>query len=148
MAVVIADAGPLIALAKVDALGLLEQLFGRVSVPNGVLTECLAKDGDDARAIGEAVDDRWLEVAAIKPRHPFPRTLGQGEIEAMQLAMDTDESLLIIDDQVARRYATRLGLRFIGTAHVLSLGQERRIIPDARSLLLEMIENGYRISVQ
>jgi predicted nucleic acid-binding protein len=47
---VIADAGPLIALARIDSLGLLRSLFGRVSITN------LMRDAGDAVLL--MMDDR------------------------------------------------------------------------------------------
>jgi len=45
MAVVIADAGPLIAFAKINQLKLLPALFGSVLVTQAVVDECLQGKG-------------------------------------------------------------------------------------------------------
>jgi hypothetical protein len=50
ISVVVADAGPLIALARLDRLGLLAELFQQVQVPRIVLAECGAHPAlEDAR---------------------------------------------------------------------------------------------------
>ena len=41
--IVVADAGPLIALGRIDALQLLPRLFARVEVTETVVAECLAR---------------------------------------------------------------------------------------------------------
>ncbi len=47
--VVIADAGPLIALAKVDLLVILQQMFDSVIIPKAVQQECMMKLSQDSR---------------------------------------------------------------------------------------------------
>ncbi len=146
MAIIISDAGPLIALAQINALHLLDQLFGQVQIPDVVMQECLAKQGADTEIIQQAIEDNRLNVINVNVEHEFPRTLGKGECAAMQLALKNDQSLLIIDDQLARRYAIRLKLNFIGTVKILTLAERKGVISSAEKSLLSMIENGYRVS--
>ena len=146
MAVVISDAGPLIALAQVNALDLIYNLFTQVCVPQAVADECLAKAGNDAEIIRQALSDDWLSVVDVTLEHGFPQSLGQGESEVIQLALTSEQALLIIDDQLARRYAARLKLNFIGTAKILTLAERKGLLVDAKAVLGLMIENGYRIS--
>ena len=63
--VVVADAGPLIALARIDRLQLLHHLCGPVVVPTVVLDELrLDSARPGAQALSEARSEGWLEVAA------------------------------------------------------------------------------------
>ena len=48
---VVADTGPLIALAKTDLLDLLEQLFGDLMIPDAVHHELLAKPSYESHQI-------------------------------------------------------------------------------------------------
>lgn len=61
-------------------------------------------------------------------------------------ALDTASTLLILDDQLARREAIRLKLNFIGTVKVLSLAEQRGLIASAKCIIEKMRSNGYRIS--
>lgn len=92
MAVVVSDAGPLIALAKTESLFVLRCLFSEVVVPDAVWRECAGKDGADSRRIEEAAADGWLSFAAVQVTERFPRSLGRGEVEAIQLALDASVS--------------------------------------------------------
>ena len=76
----------------------------------------------------------------------FPRSLGRGEIEAIQLALDAGSALLIMDDRLARREALRRGLDYMGTAGLLHLAEQRSVVDDAGRLLRRMATAGYRIS--
>lgn len=60
--VVVADAGPPIALGRLDALTLLRALFSEVQVTKTVLAECLKQpDLRDARRVADAVAAGWLQ---------------------------------------------------------------------------------------
>ncbi|MBI4756603.1 MAG: DUF3368 domain-containing protein [Betaproteobacteria bacterium] len=147
--VVIADAGPLIALAKVDGLHVLERLFGGVAVPAVVQTECLARSCQDSQRIQQAIQAEILQVVAQNEEMAvpaLPRSLGEGEKEAIRLALRHQDSLLIMDDRLARKQAARLGLAFIGTVRLLDIAQQRGIIEDAAQLIETMRNTGYRIS--
>jgi len=53
--IVIADAGPLIALAGIDNLGIPQRLFGEVAPCQSVRDECLARQGADTQRLQEAL---------------------------------------------------------------------------------------------
>ena len=80
MAVVVADAGPLIALARVDALDLLRELFGRILVPEAVRAECCAKPGPDADRITAAITRKWLVVTPATMPDARAAQLGRVDI--------------------------------------------------------------------
>ena len=65
---VVSDTGPLIALAKVDRLSLLEDLFGQIHIPPIVHRELLAKSGPEAARL----DDAFTHVIQVAqaPRLP------------------------------------------------------------------------------
>ena len=148
MALVIADAGPIIALAKIQQLQLLRNLFTEVTVPNAVWLEKQAKDKQDGQLIRDARESDWLRVVSIDITQHFPKSLHDGENEALQLACNEPNTLLILDDQLARREAARLGLQFIGTVKLLSLAQQRGLIDDAKVCIEAMQKVGYRVSAK
>lgn len=64
MAIVIVDAGPLIAFAKIDQLNLLHQLFSNISITESIKTEVLAPQSNDARLIQAEINQGWLHCVA------------------------------------------------------------------------------------
>ena len=146
MAIVISDAGPLIALAKVDSLFIPRDLFSRIYIPEAVWLECRKKEGVDSRRIEQAANDGWLDIVSVSTRRPFPLSLGSGEAEAIQLALETENPLLIMDDRLARREALRRRLNYIGTVRMLHLAESRSLIADAAVVVRRMAACGYRIS--
>lgn len=148
MALVVADAGPLIALAQIGQLAILHQLFGEITVPAAVWSESQAKPTEDSVIIRQAKEDGWIKVVTVEVDARFSHALHAGEVEALQLAGEWDDVLLIVDDQLARREAARLGLNFIGTVKVLSLAQQKGFITSAKDCVEAMQAVGYRVSVK
>lgn len=147
--ITIADAGPLIALAKVDRLSILEHLFDEVIIPAAVHCECLAKPGKDSHSIELAIQAGILRLVThtmgVRPSK-LPRSLGPGEQDSISLALQHQNTLLIIDDQLARRQAAKLNLSFIGTVRLLDIAERHGVIEDAEQTIKAMQNEGYRIS--
>ncbi len=145
--IVLADAGPLIALARLDAIFLLVKLFGGVVVPGAVHDECLAKDTEDSRRIAQAVAAGWLKIETpAMPLPVMPRSLGEGEQQAIALALAHPLSLLLLDDRLARRQAEKLKLAFMGTVRLLYIAEQRGLIDSADRCVEQLRQTGYRIS--
>jgi len=148
MAIVIADAGPLIALAKINQLHLLPALFTTVSITQAVADECLRSQSGDAVLIKQALESGWLKrVDNPDFKHPLSRSLGLGEQSSIEYALQTDsKALLIMDDALARKQALRRELTIVGTAALLFTAQRKELIADAEALIAELNQVGYRIS--
>jgi predicted nucleic acid-binding protein len=140
----VADAGPLIALGRLDLLGLLPQLFGTVYVPEAVLGECAARpDLPDAHRIHLACDDGRLTRCNASP--VAASDIGLGERSAIAAALET-RSVLLVDDLAARRHAHSLGLAIVGTLGLLVLAKRAALLPEVRPLIVALRESGHWIS--
>lgn len=150
MVVIIADAGPLIALAKIDHLHLLPKLFSRIAITHSVAEECLCNHTKDALLIRQALEEGWLQsVANPIFMHPLSRSLGLGEQSSIELALQSpNKTLLILDDSLARKQALRKKLEIIGTAAILFTAQRKRLIEDAEIVIAQLNQIGYRISLE
>lgn len=149
--VVIADAGPLIALARIDALALLPGLFGRVYITATVREEVLPGTAafPDAAVLALALQEGWLEVvdappSAFKPLNPG---VDAGEASAIHTACAWrdagDAVLLVMDDRAGRLEAKAHGLALIGTAGVIGLAKTEGLISAARPVLGRLAGAGY-----
>lgn len=132
----VADATPLIALARIHRIELLRDLYEQVLI--GAVVEAEAIDaGGAARAHGveqleAAVDAGWLAVAtATHAENDFAQRLSRrsrlhpGEAESVALAR-VRELPLVADDKEARNVAKTLGVPLIGTPGVLLQAYLRR----------------------
>ena len=138
----ISNTSPLQYLYQCNLLDLLPGLYGRVVVPEAVAAEIR-----EGRVLGVSVpaieDLPWTSIKAPKDPAllPLVADLGQGEREVLALGKESPGALVILDDGLARRYASHLGLRLIGIAAVApvldqleSLGF--RVDPATRALVL------------
>lgn len=148
MLVIIADAGPLIALAKVDHLHLLPKLFSRITITQSVAEEWLGNHAKDALLIRRALEDGWLQsVANPVFKHPLSKSLGLGEQSSIELALQSpNKTILILDDGLARKQALRKQLKIIGTAAILFAAQRKGLVEDAEGVIAQLNQSGYRIS--
>jgi len=146
--VIIADAGPLIALSGIDALATLRGLFSEVHIAETVMQECVAKPGQDSQRIETAIEEGWLVTFTPEVHDtPFSPALGAGESDSIRFALQSaDESLLIVDDRLARRYALKLGINIVGTVRLLDLAEQRGLIESAVKSIAAMADIGYRVS--
>jgi predicted nucleic acid-binding protein len=150
MVVVIADAGPLIALAKISQLHLLPALFSEVLMTEAVANECLRGQSSDAELINHALKSGWLKrVENPTFKHRLSRSLGLGEQSSIEYALQTDsKTLLNLDDGLARKQALRRELVVVGTAALLFAAQRKSLIADAEAVITELNQIGYRISAE
>jgi hypothetical protein len=143
--VVVADTGPLLALARINGLEWLPALFGEVLVPTAVLTECLARpDRPEEVPIRAAVDARWL-TAMPDPPADAGWGLGAGESSAIRIALARSAGLLA-DDRAARRVASRLAIPVIGVLGVLLLARRQGMLATLRPRIEQLVASGYFLS--
>ncbi len=133
---VVADAGPLIALKGIDRLHLLRDLYGDVLAPPAVLREISPSVGSPPGWIVQATPSGKVPVDLLESR------LGVGEVEAIQLARQISADWLLLDDLAARRWALARELPVVGTVGILVRAREHGFVPAVRPLLDALIRNG------
>ena len=146
--IVIADASPLIALARVNGLGWLQQLFRHVVVTQVVLDEVLTGRYPDTEApIRQALAAGWLKVSGVAATDPVLPDLDEGEAASIRLALSSGEPvLLLIDERAGRAVAQELGLSVAGTAAVIGLARQRGLIASARDVFAALHASDFRIA--
>lgn len=148
----VADATPLIALAKLGLLGRLLDIYDEVLVPRSVHREVVqrGKEGGwpDALAVEKALAKRALRAVRDVPvPREVPSTLDRGERAALALAL-RERCEVLIDDQDGYVLAKALGLRPRRTTAFLLEGVAAGLW-DARGFerhLLRLTEGGYFIT--
>ncbi len=134
---IIADASCLIVLQNIQELWLLQKLFGEVFITEEVRTEF----GIDL--------PEWIRVKEVQNKtqqNALNLILDAGEASSIALSLETDNSLLIIDERKGRRIAQELGLKIVGTLGVILRAKEKGLV-DSIEVVLEKMENAdFRIS--
>ena len=135
--IVVADASPLIALARIGRLELLREVFGTLFLPDAVWREVVesgvGRAGADAVLHAGWIERRSVADAALVA--VLRRDLGAGEAEAIVLARETGAALVLMDERMGRAAARRLGLRVTGLVGVLIEARERGLLADAGSVV-------------
>jgi predicted nucleic acid-binding protein len=148
MSCIVADAGPLIALAKLDLLGLPARAFGQTIVPATVLAECTAQpQAADAVAIRAAIACGDLKVQDDAPWPPDAPVvaLDEGERAAIALALALAAPVLI-DERRGRFTAQRLGVKVVGVCGLLLIGRREGWVGVLAPLLDRLHGAGYFIA--
>lgn len=144
---VVADSGPLIALARLDLLRLLQSQFDSVVIPEVVMRECTAEtQRPGARAILAARAAGILEAVAVADAERFAMAhlLDPGEAAALLLAQERACPALV-DERRGRRVAERLGIPLVGTLGVLLAARRAGLVPALAPLLEALVAFGYRL---
>lgn len=69
--------------------------------------------------------------------------LGNGEREAIALAVELQADFLLMDELAGRRAAISLGLKVFGTLGVLLQAKERNLIPAVKPLVEQLLGFGF-----
>lgn len=146
MTVVIADASPLIALATLGKINILEQVFDEIYIPVAVYDEIRIKNKRHSKELEQFSRNRVKKVQNQLAVQVLRKELGAGETEAIVLAKENKISTILIDEIKGRRIAETQGLLPIGTIGVLLKAKEKGIIKAIKPELNLMIRNRYRIS--
>jgi predicted nucleic acid-binding protein len=147
---VVADAGPLIVLARAGRLTLLRALYRRLAIPRAVHRELGLVDArPGARALTEALAAGWLVVARVERLGrvaDYARRLDAGEAEAIALAEEREARLLLVDDALARRTAEARGLRVARTADVLLAAKREGLVGALAPCIAALARHDYRLA--
>ena len=118
--VVISNTSPIFYLHRLRLLDLLQKLYQEIIVPKAVVAELEAgrRQGED---VPELDNYEWIKIRAIRSPQilGLSTDFGLGETEVLALALEESDSLVIIDEKLARKIARLRGLRVTGTAGVL-----------------------------
>jgi predicted nucleic acid-binding protein len=144
----VSNSGPLITLATIGKLSLLEALFGELCVPQAVYDEVVTYGSGEPGSAETSVATgiRVRQVQDELAVHLLQESLGTGESEAIVLAQELRARYVLIDDALARRRAEHIGLRLTGTLGVLLMAKDAGLIPAVRPILDELRSTDFRMS--
>jgi predicted nucleic acid-binding protein len=124
---VVSNAGPIMALAKLNLLHLLKDLYGRIHIARSVYDETVGegrrRGHEDARTLRLFLDQMgWHpeEVnAADIPADLREARLDRGERDTLALAVRLGSPLVLMDETVGRQAAREYGFAVRGSLGVL-----------------------------
>lgn len=143
--IVIVDTTLIISLSLLRQLHLLQVLYGEVLIPLAVRAEVLA--GGIRAGAAELQTATYIRTVPLKDpqRAMLLSDLDRGEAEVIALGLEQQADLLIIDEQLGRRHAQRLGLPITGILGVLLKAKQLGHLPEVKPLILQLHQNGIRL---
>jgi len=150
--IVVADASPLIFLAKVRRLDVVHRLLGRdIRVPKEVRDEVLEPEVDPAerRELEKFLEACTIEVVR-RPRR-FASAMSRADNAALTLAVRCHADILLCDERITRLMAEAEGIRPLGTLGVLlrAMGQGLLSPGATRKLVDALIKShNFRIGIE
>ncbi|MBI1993329.1 MAG: DUF3368 domain-containing protein [Deltaproteobacteria bacterium] len=147
MAEVICNTSPLQYLHQLGALHFLPALVKTITIPPAVEQEL-----DIGRRLGLNLPDleslNWVVVRrpSSSVALPLVTDLGPGEREVLALALETPDSVCVLDDGLARQVAKTLQLRITGTLGVLIDAKQAGIVSAVCPLLDQLQSLGFRLA--
>lgn len=144
--IVVADTSPLNYLVLLGHVDVLRILYGRVAIPHAVRDEMLAARAPALVKAWAADLPMWMElISALRIDPTLPEILGDGEREAISLAMELKADLVLVDDLPARIAVEKRGFVATGCLTVL-LDASRRGYLDFGKSLDKLKSLGFRMS--
>jgi predicted nucleic acid-binding protein len=135
--IVIVDTSCFILLDKIGEFGLLKSLFKSV-----VTTSAIAEE------FGTKLPE-WINVRNVLNIHfQVMLDVDPGEASAIALALESEPSLLILDDHKARKAARRLNLNYTGTLGIFLKAKQAGLVPSVKSILEKVQHTNFRYSNQ
>jgi len=118
-------------------------------IPDGVYEEVVVAGRGRPHAIAVTQAADWIIQESVRTEAPARalQHLGQGEAEAIVLAVEALDALLLMDDRQGRLAAHSLGLNVIGTLGILVIAKRkgflRALAPEIETLQTVV---GFRVS--
>lgn len=135
--IVISDTSCLIIFNKIGQLEILQRVYEYV-----VTTPEIASEFSE-------ILPGWVKIQEVQDKkyQEFLETqVDSGEASAIALAMEIDDSLLLLDDLKARKLAGKLNLRFTGTLGVITKAKQIGVISEVKPIINSLLMTDFRIS--
>ena len=135
--IIISDTSCLIALDRIKQLELLHRTFTSIITTNEVQAE-----------FGSTLPS-WISIHDVKDTNKLRELesiIDKGEASAIALALETNDSVLIIDERKGRKLARELNINIIGTLKILLIAKKKGIVPSVKQLIEQLEKNNFRFS--
>ena len=134
---VISNSSPIMNLAIIGQLHLIQELFGEIIIPKEVWAE-LISEGKGKPGTNEIKKATWIKVAKVKNNNlvkTLTKDLDIGESAAIALAIERKANLLLLDETDARNLAEFYNLTKTGVIGILMRAKKRNLIKEIKPML-------------
>jgi predicted nucleic acid-binding protein len=135
---IVTDSSPLVALAIVGQLELLDKIFAHVLIPETVYREATEEGKPGAAEIAAWGSDKVNKVKDQNTVDAFMTSLDPGESEAMALYEEQKADYLLIDEKKGRKTALVKGMNVIGSIGVLLRAKQDGLISSVKPFVEQL----------
>lgn len=143
---IIINTSPLISLASIDQLSIIDRIFPEWCIPESVFNECIKADKPYASMLESFLKNKIKKVQNKNAALNLSLLIDKGEAEVIQLAKENKSRFIVIDDKKGRNIAQLNGLDVIGTVGLLLNGKRKGYVDAIKPLLENLQKNGIRLS--
>lgn len=147
--IIVSDTTPLIGLASIGRLDLLQELFGEVYIPQAVFDETVTFGRENSKAKQLVSNANWIHVVEVKDRLAVNVLLDEmdlGEVETIVLASEMNADWVLMDEKKGRRKLSQLKIPKIGTLGILLKAKELGLVSALKPEIEELQRSGFSIS--
>jgi len=147
--IVVSDTTPLIGLASISRLNILQELFGEVYIPQAVYDESVIHGRAEGSAKQDVDNSDWIHVAQVQDRLAVNILLDEmdlGEVETIILAGEMKADWVLMDEKKGRRKLTQLEIPKIGTIGILLKAKQIGLISNLKREIESLQKTGFSVS--
>jgi len=147
--IIVSNTSPLTNLAAIGQFDLLQNLYTKVHITQGVWDELNAY-GQHWPGRNEVIKaTNWITRFTVQNAHlvtTLRQDLDRGEAESIALALELNADFILLDEKEGRRIAKRLGLKRIGVAGILLEAKAKGFIKKVQPHLTALRHAGFYLS--
>lgn len=139
--IVVSNTSPIINLAAIGQLDLLQRLYGTILIPQAVYHEIAVRGSGQAGAT-EVQTFQWFEryrVQDVVLVKRLEQQLDAGEAEAIALAVERQADLLLLDERRGRMLARQEGIAITGLLGVLLVAKQLGYLASVQPVLHDLM---------
>jgi len=134
---VVSNTSPIMNLAVIGEVELLQKLYGQILIPEAVGKE-LEFLGERHAELKDLVTLNWIQRVPVQNQafvKALQAVLDEGEAEAIALAAEIGADLLLMDERRGRKVCERLGIKVLGLVGVLLEAKRRKVLKEIKPFL-------------
>ncbi|MBN1348281.1 DUF3368 domain-containing protein [candidate division KSB1 bacterium] len=112
--IIVSNTFPIINLAAIDQLNILQKLYDKITIPEAVYHEIVITGAGQPGSKNVPKLD-WIATKKVSDSSlikALQYELDDGEAEAIALAIELNSDLLLIDERIGRSIASRFNLKY------------------------------------
>lgn len=135
--IIISDTSCLIVLDRIGHLYILQNIFQNIITTDEVQKE-----------FGQPLP-KWISIQKVintEKLKELEAIVDKGKASAIALALETPDSVLIIDEKKGRNLASKYHIQIIGTLKVILIAKQKGIIQSVKPIINQLQQEGFRFS--